>query len=348
MNELPASVVAFCYFPPFIFPVSSPETIILRQLLAATGGFVSGNTLADLLGVSRVSVWSHMEKLRSHGFDFEARPRLGYRIRTTPVGLCPLFLQALLPPEWQDIPLHFHQTIDSTNSEAERLLATNSAVPFAVLARAQTKGRGRLGRPWASADHGNLYLSVAFQPRLPPQRMQTFTLWMGATLCHFLNQRENIPVRVKWPNDLMLKGKKLGGMLTEARIDQDHIRDLVFGLGLNVNGQPDALPPEVRAIATSLASASGRPLCLNRFTAALLAQIFHTYRDFTHGRHDEPLRDLWRRYDALSGLPVATRQGDRRFSGTARGIDDQGHLLLEQADGSLYRVNAGDVTLEKD
>lgn len=325
----------------------SPETIILRQLLAATEGFVSGNSLAEQLGVSRVSVWSHMEKLRAAGFDFEARPRLGYRIQKTPTDLCPLFLQALLPPEWQHIPLHFHESVDSTNSEAERLLATDSPVPLVILARAQTKGRGRLGRPWVSRDQGNLYLSVAFQPRLSPQRMQTFTLWMGASICHFLTQREKLPVQVKWPNDLMLQGKKLGGMLTEARIDHDHIRDLVFGLGLNVNSQPEGFPPELRAIATSLATAHGRPLCLNRFTAALLNQIFHTYRDFTSGNHEEPLQDLWRRHDALFGSPVTTLQGAQRISGTARGIDDEGHLLLEQANGTLHRINAGDVTLEK-
>ncbi len=327
--------------------MSSTETTILRELLTADDGFVSGSFLAERLSVSRVSIWSHMEKLRAAGFDFEARPRLGYRLKKTPTSLSPLFLQALLPSKWEQVPVHFHESIDSTNSEAERLLAGNSPTPFAVIARAQTRGRGRLGRQWFSADSGNLYLSLVFQPRLPPRRMQTFTLWMGVTICDFLNQNQNIPVQVKWPNDLLLDHKKLGGMLTEARVDSDRIRDLVFGLGLNVNGQPGNLPPDLKDTATSIAAGTGHPIGLNRFTATLLTRILDGYQDFTQDTHQETFRRLWTQYDALLGHPVTTLQGGTPIAGTARGIDDEGYLLLEQPDHSFQRVSAGDVTLKK-
>lgn len=325
----------------------APETTILKELIATGDAFASGKILAERLGVSRVAVWSHIEKLRTAGFDVEARPRLGYRLRQVPDQLNRAFLQALLPTACQELTLHFHETIDSTNSEAERLLAGGEPTPFVVLSRAQTGGRGRLGRRWFSADHGNLYLTFVFQPRLPPQQMQTFTLWMGAAICDFLNQRENVPVQLKWPNDLLLDQKKIGGMLTEARVDHDQIRDLVFGLGLNVNGRRESLPAELREIATSIAAGAGRSLRLNEFAAALIHCVFEAYRVFTRRSHEEDFRRFWSRYDALFGEPVTACQGSLEVSGIARGIDEDGCLLLAQANGSHHRVSAGDVTLQR-
>lgn len=321
--------------------------MILNELLAAGDGFVSGTVLAERMGVSRVAVWTHMEKLRAEGFAFEARPRLGYRITRTPTEVSPLFLKTLLSPEWRELPIHFHDTIDSTNSEAERLLANGSETPLVVVARAQQRGRGRLGRQWHSADSGNLYLSFVFQPRLSPRRMQTFTLWMGTAICEFLNKGEQVPAQVKWPNDLLLDGKKIGGILTEARVDHDQIRDLVFGLGLNVNGNQESLPPELRSTATSIAASAGEKRCLNRFTGALLTCVMEAYREFTNGGHEEKFRSFWPRYDSLFGKIVSAHHGTARSTGIARGINDDGALLLEQADGSHTEIHAGDVTLEK-
>jgi BirA family transcriptional regulator, biotin operon repressor / biotin---[acetyl-CoA-carboxylase] ligase len=321
------------------------EIVILQELLAAEEGFVSGTHLAERLQVSRVAVWSHMEKLRALGFEFEARPRRGYRILQFPEGIEPLYLQALMPERWQSTPLFFREEIDSTNSEAERQLAAGTGTPFVVLARAQTEGRGRLGRRWFSGDSGNLYISFAFQPRLSPARMQAFTLWMGASICDFLNRNTEVPVLVKWPNDLMLHGKKLGGMLTEARIDSDQIRDLVFGLGINVNGSPDVLPPELRGIATSLSAATGSPLDLNPFTASLLTTILDAYQAFVSGDVRTELLGLWQAYDYLKGREVTARQGTQEICGTAHGINPEGCLTLETPDGLRTFVTAGDVTL---
>lgn len=325
----------------------SVEVTILRELLTGEAAFVSGSRLAERLAVSRVAVWSHMEKLRGAGFQFEAKPRQGYRIAKTPADLQPLFVQALLPSRWKAVPLLFHEHLDSTNSEAERQLAGGRSGPFVIMARSQSRGRGRLGRRWHSSDNGNLYLSFVFQPRLPPPRMQAFTLWMGATLCDSLNRELNAPVKVKWPNDLMLEDKKLGGMLTEARIDSDQIRDLVFGLGINANGRSDSLPPELAGIATSLAEALAREICPNRFTARLVDHVLTAYETFVTNPVGAELQQLWARYDFLAGKPVEAQQGRETIQGVARGIDADGSLLLEHSNGALARVSAGDVTLQR-
>lgn len=140
---------------------------------------------------------------------------------------------ALIEVQLKVVPKHFSlvllDEIDSTNDEAARQLAAGRLVPFVVMARRQTRGRGRFGRTWHSDSKANLYASFAFRPRVAPDRMQTFTLWMGLNICELLARFIGIPPGIKWPNDILFDGRKAGGMLTEARVDADQIRDLILG-----------------------------------------------------------------------------------------------------------------------
>jgi BirA family biotin operon repressor/biotin-[acetyl-CoA-carboxylase] ligase len=325
----------------------SPELVILRELLAHGTGFVSGEALASRLGVSRVSVWQHMEKLRAEGFAFEAVRARGYRLTRHPAALHQTLIEASLRGGAKDLPVTLLDEVDSTNDEAARQLAAGRAAPFVILARRQTHGRGRLGRVWHSEANGNLYASFAFRPHLPPGRMQTFTLWMGVSLCELIANFTHHAPALKWPNDLLFDGRKAGGMLTEARIDADEIRDLVFGLGLNVNSPAASWPDELARRAVSLAERTAAPLDLNRFAAALIGRVLLAYGQFVRGEHTDAFADLWQRYDVLRGQPVALLQAGRRIAGIAAGVDDEGSLLIRPPGGRLQRFHAGDVTLEK-
>jgi BirA family transcriptional regulator, biotin operon repressor / biotin---[acetyl-CoA-carboxylase] ligase len=327
--------------------MNSPEFIILCELLKGDPGFVSGSALARRLGMSRVGVWMHMEKLRAQGFEFEAVRSRGYRISRYPSGVNPLLVQACLKSRPRKIDLLWLTEVDSTNAEAERQLAAGRVTPFIVLAGRQSLGRGRFGRVWHSEDTGNLYASFVFRPHLEPGRMTTFTLWMGANLCDLVANFCRIRPGLKWPNDLYFEGRKLGGMLTEARIDADQIRDLVFGLGLNVNGRPGSLPPALAHRAIALAECTGAPVDINRLTAAIIGRVLASYELFVEGSHRDTFADLWNRYDLLRGKPVALVQGARRVAGIAAGIDDEGALLIRGEHGRPQRFSAGDVTLEK-
>ena len=329
------------------FPSMSPEVVILRELLEHESAFVSGSALAKKLGMSRVGVWTHMEKLREQGFAFEAVRSRGYRIVEKPTTLTPVLIQAYLKTRAARVSLVCLPEVDSTNSEAERQLAAGHAVPLVVLSRRQTAGRGRFGRAWHSVDRGNLYASFVFRPQLEPARMQTFTLWMGLNVCDLIANFTRLQPGLKWPNDLLFDGRKIGGMLTEARIDADQIRDLVFGLGLNVNGSPAALPRELAPHATSLAACLGQPLDLNRLTAALVGRVLLAYNHFVEGGYQDQFADLWNRYDLLRGRTISLLQGTRRFTGVATGIDDEGSLLIRTDAGRPLRFRAGEVTLEK-
>ncbi len=331
-------------------------TLLTALLGAGEGGFVSGEELARQLGVSRVSVWAQLQKLQAEGLACEAVRGKGYRLRAEPTSLHPAALAAYLslrhrgktPPAIQVIYL---PEIDSTNLEAERRLAAGNHAPFVIFAARQTAGRGRLGRAWHSAESGGLYLSFAFQPKLPPARMPKFTLWMALRLCDMLNQNWRLPVRVKWPNDLVHEGRKLAGLLTEARIDADLMRDLICGLGLNVNGEP-AKWSAARggAVAAKVAGTlqqvnGGQALPLNAVAADVVLAGARAFAEFVSGKFEKDFDALWEKYDALHGREISVALHDGTLKGRAMGVDATGALKITLPDGSRRTVQSGDVSL---
>lgn len=325
----------------------TPEQVILRELLDREPAWVSGATLAKMLGVTRVSVWQHMEKLRAAGFTFEAQRARGYRIKTRPPRLHATLIGMQLKVRPKGFSFLVLDEVDSTNDEAVRELTAGRSTPFVVLAQKQTRGRGRFGRAWHSEANGNLYASFAFRPRVPPERMGAFTVWMGLNLCELLEKFAHLTPGLKWPNDIVFQGRKTGGILTEARVDSDQIRDLVFGLGLNVNSPSSAWPADLSRQAVSLAEVAGAPLDLNRLTAALIGRVLLAYDRFVEGDHVKTFADLWHRYDVLRGKSIALLEGGRRHPGSVTGLDDDGALLLRDARGRTQRFRAGEVTIEK-
>lgn len=327
--------------------MSSIEHVILRELLAVEPNWVSGASLAEKIGVTRVAVWQHMEKLRAVGFEFEGRRARGYRLIGKPNAPHAALIETQLKVRPRGFSLLVLDEIDSTNDEAARQLAAGRVAPFAIIARRQTRGRGRLGRVWHSTGNGNLYISVAFRPQVAPARMGAFTLWMGLNLCELLANFAKVSPGLKWPNDILFSGRKAGGMLTEARVDADQIRDLVFGLGLNINSPAGDWPPEIARRAISLAEVTKGPLDFNRLTAALIGRVLLAYDSFIDGTYAKTFADLWHKYDVLRGKPVALIEAGRRHLGTVTGLDDHGALLLRDVHGRTQRFRAGEVTLEK-
>jgi BirA family biotin operon repressor/biotin-[acetyl-CoA-carboxylase] ligase len=327
--------------------VPTTDVTILRELLTHGDAPVSGVHLAKLLGVSRVAVWAQLQKFSRQGFVFEAVRTRGYRLVRTPDHLHPALIRAHLGRQ-RTPALTCLGTVDSTNSEAERRLAAGEPVPMVILAREQTRGRGRRGRPWHSAANGNLYSTFVFRPHLEVGRLQDFTLWMGVNVAELIESFCRLRPGLKWPNDVHLNGRKVGGMLTEARVDAEEVRDLVFGLGLNVNGRAADLPADLRRTATSLAEEAGAPIDLNKFAAALISRIMRAYAQFVDGSYRGTFAARWEAHDLLRGQPVTVVAGARTHRGTAAGIDAEGSLLVRGADGRTERFRAGEVTLGKD
>lgn len=328
--------------------MSSTEVTILRELLASDSGYVSGNALAKQLGLSRVAIWMQLQKLTKQGFAFEAQRSRGYKMVATPTQLHHALIQAHLTGRGRVPNLITLDKVDSTNTEAERHLAAGSRTPLVILAREQTQGRGRRGRPWHSPAAGNLYGTFVFRPKLEPARLQDFTLWMGLNICELVANFCKLEPGLKWPNDLLIGGRKAGGMLTEARIDSDEVHDLVFGLGLNLNARSADLPRELQSTAISLAEASGAPVEVNRFAAALITRVISAYGRFVENDYRPKFAELWPRFDVLRGQSVNVTQGSRTITGTAAGIDDEGSLIVQTAPGMTERFRAGEVTLSRE
>ena len=324
------------------------DSSILLAVLEADGDPVSGDRLAKELGVSRVAIWSRLERLRASGYVFAASTRKGYALRSVPRHLEPALLDAHLRLLKVSPKVEFLAEVDSTNSEAERRLAVGQEAPFAVLARTQKAGRGRLGRKWHSAPSGNLYLSLAFRPFIPPERLKPFTLWMGLALCAHVEKSLGLKLGLKWPNDLQSPdGRKVAGMLTEARLDADSVRELVFGVGLNLTGASKDFPADLRATAGSLEAALGSPLDLNREAAGVIAALFRAWEQFEEGTWSRSFRKLWSHHDVLAGKSVRVGLRGDPVAGVVDGIDDEGSLILRTGGGRRAIVSSGEVTLRK-
>jgi len=324
----------------------SVNSLIISQLIKEPKRHLSGSALAETFNTSRVTIWNHLSSLKKDGFIFEAIKNKGYRLLKFPLTLHPTLLSAhLLNLDVKEL-LFFFNELDSTQNEAERRLSHHQLTPFTVIAKKQSQGRGRRGRTWAASSHNNLYISFAFQPNLSPYTLQTFSLWIGLNVCHLLNSFFNISTKIKWPNDLILQDKKVAGFLAEARIDADHTRDLILGIGLNINGSITTLPKDLQSKATTLETFTGNPLDMNFLTAHLIQTTLKAYRDFMQGKTTD-FKSLWTQYDHLKDQPVTIYQNEEKIDGIANGIDQNGNLILQLPNGSFKRFNTAEVTLSQ-
>ncbi len=327
----------------------NPDALsLLRTLLASRGEFVSGSLLASQLRMSRPAIHAKLGKLREQGFTLEAVRNKGYCLIKEPEVLHPDLLNYYAETVGNDFEFLYFPVIDSTNSEADRQLAGGRKAPFVVVSSCQTQGRGRMGRVWYSASAENLYLTIAFQPNSPPQQLQHFTLWAGIHICRSLQGLvPNASLKIKWPNDLHCGDRKFAGMLTEAKLDADSIRSILFGIGLNVNSNPSKYPGEIRTSATSLYAIRGQEFSLNQVAARVASATNAAYQTCFLQKTSEDITTAWTPLNALSGKTVTAVLNGNEFTGVACGIDPSGALLLTSEEGAVQRVRAGDVTLKK-
>jgi BirA family transcriptional regulator, biotin operon repressor / biotin---[acetyl-CoA-carboxylase] ligase len=315
----------------------------LLNLLREAESFVSGEILAARVGLSRAGVWKRLNRLKALGYVIEGEPRRGYRLVSAPDKLFPEEILYGLGTKTLRGPIYHFETTASTSDTAKTLGSRGVAEGALVVAETQTAGRGRLGRHWVSPPGTGIYASLLLRPPLPPQELPQITLSTAVAMVRALTRAVGITPGIKWPNDLILKGKKLGGILTEMETESDQIRYLVVGLGLNVN-TPD-FPPELADTATSLFLEEGRPFSRVLLLRVWLEEFEALYARFLAHGFPEILEE-WKRHSVTLGKCVAVRQGQRHIEGLALEVADDGALLLETALGEVVRVTSGEITLE--
>lgn len=318
------------------------EPRLLDFLRAAGGQAVSGARMATALGVSRAAVWKQVERLRTEGFAIEARARLGYRLIAASEAPRPEAVQPHLDTQSLGRALRYLCATVSTNSDLAALAAAGAPEGMVVVAETQSGGRGRLARRWLSAPGRNLTFSMLLRPALEPQRVTTLPLLAGVALARAIEELEpGLGLQIKWPNDLLLGGLKLAGILCEMQAEADCVHHVIVGIGLNVNLRRSQLPGEVRRTATSLRLATGRDWP----RAPLLARVLNGFeRDYDCWRREglAPFLGELAARDPLAGRRVVIEQGGRRLRGVAEGIQADGALRVRLSDGTLQAVVSGD------
>jgi BirA family transcriptional regulator, biotin operon repressor / biotin---[acetyl-CoA-carboxylase] ligase len=318
---------------------ASLEDPVLRALRESAEP-VSGEALAGRLGLSRAAVWKRIKRLQALGYAIEGSPRKGYRLLAVPDKLLPEEIAAGLRAQRLKGPIHHFETLPSTNDLAKELGAGQAPEGTLVVAEGQSRGRGRLGREWNSPPGAGLYVSVLLRPPLPPTEMPQITLTAAVAAVRALKRAAGVTAGIKWPNDLILAGKKLGGILTEMETESDQIRHLVVGLGLNINNE--RFPAELRDLATSLTLATGRSFSRLKILQAWLEELEDLYQLFL-GREFARILEEWQEYTVTLGQAVRVRQGPVEICGRALEVAQDGALLVETRDGEIVRVTSGEI-----
>jgi BirA family biotin operon repressor/biotin-[acetyl-CoA-carboxylase] ligase len=238
--------------------------------------------------------------------------------------------------------LHYFLELDSTNTYARRLAECGASEGEIVIAEQQTNGRGRLGRYWISPPFVNLYLSVVLRPTLPPHQAPQITLMAAVALADTIAAVASQSPAIKWPNDIVMGGKKLAGILTESSSDSRAIDFVILGIGVNLNFPRADMPAEIRDRATSLMEFTAQPVHRETFAARLIQDLDRCYGILQESGFAE-IASRWDARFMLRGKRVRVEMMEEEVLGTARGIDKDGALIVEDDRGELQRVIAGDV-----
>jgi BirA family biotin operon repressor/biotin-[acetyl-CoA-carboxylase] ligase len=330
--------------------VSAGPVRVLDALRRAGDRPCSGEALSHEYGISRAQVWKDVETLRARGYRIEAEPGGGYRLRGAPDRLYPEEIQHGLATQWLAHTIHYFDETDSTNRVAERLAREGAAHGTAVVAEGQTAGRGRLGRRFHSPAYLNLYTSIVLRPALDLPDAPAWTLASAVAVADAVAETigEEQAVEIKWPNDVLIDGRKTCGILLELAAEATRVAFLVLGIGVNLNVDPETFPEEFRDSATSLAARCGRKVDRAAFARALYAHLERVLDACAASG----FRGILPRFESrfrMRGRRVRVRElGGGEQEGVVHGIDDDGALRLRLADGAQVRFLAGDVSLAKE
>ena len=315
---------------------------VLRALGEARGASVSGEALAQSLGVSRAAVWKAIKSLQGEGYRISAGTNRGYRLEECPDLLTAEGISAMLPLELAQLDLRVFDEIDSTNLEAKRLAMTGLS-RCAVVADRQTAGRGRLGRSFYSPPGCGIYTSLLLRPR--PDQLADVTLLTtaaGVAVCRALERAAGVQAEIKWVNDLYLNGKKICGILTEGVTDFESgmIESVVIGYGINFRDDAH-LPEELRSIVGSVFGAEPPTVTRSALDAAMLAELLPLAEDLS----SRSFLPEYRRRSMLLGREIVFSRAGGRFAAVAEEIDDDGGLVVRLPDGSRETLRSGEVSV---
>ncbi|RIW33126.1 biotin--[acetyl-CoA-carboxylase] ligase [Bacillus salacetis] len=317
---------------------------LMDAFTKAEGEFLSGQALADIAGCSRTAVWKHIEELRKEGFEFEAVKKRGYRIVKTPDRGSEEQIKPGLKTRFIGKAIHYIESVPSTQKIAHTLAQEGAEEGTAVIADEQTEGRGRLLRSWHSPRGTGIWMSIILKPQLPPQRAPQFTLIAAVAVVQAIEEVCGLSPEIKWPNDILLNGRKVTGILTELQAEADKINSIIIGIGMNVNQKAEDFPKELQSIATSLALEKEEKISRVQLIQKVMEKL-EMYYDLYMEKGFTPIKLLWESYAVSIGRHITARTITGSIHGKALGINEDGVLRIEDGAGTIHEVYSADIEL---
>ncbi len=316
---------------------------LLSYLKEEEGTWISGESLSRRIGVTRSAVWKSISNLREEGYGIESSPNKGYRFFRVSEMLLPDEIGEGLDTEVfgkREI-FHFRET-GSTNARAREFAIRGAPEGTLVVSERQSQGRGRKGRIWFSPPQTGIYASLILRPSMPPNDAPKITLMTAVSAAEALLHLTELDVRIKWPNDILIKGKKIAGILTEISTEMDAIDYVVIGLGMNVNN-PD-FPNNISERATSVLIETGVRFPRVRIVREYLRRQ-ETYYRVLKTSGFAPILRRWKELADIIGQRIKVEMIDKTTIGYVEDIDPEGVLILKDMKGASHRIFSGDVTL---
>jgi BirA family transcriptional regulator, biotin operon repressor / biotin---[acetyl-CoA-carboxylase] ligase len=317
---------------------------LLDAFTNAGEAFLSGQHLAELIGCSRTAVWKHIEELRKDGFELEAVRNKGYRILKTPEKITADEIRLGLTTHFIGRNIHYEETVESTQRIAHRFASEDVPEGTVIVAEEQLSGRGRMDRKWHSPKYTGIWMSLVIRPNIPLSNAPQLTLLTAVAIVQAIEETTDLLPEIKWPNDILINGKKVTGILTELQAEADRIHSIIIGIGLNVNQAIEDFPLELQETASSLFIESGKKVSrseLIRSFFKIFEKLYTVYLD----QGFLPIKILWEGYASSIGKYIRARTITTTIEGKALGITDDGVLKVEDQTGLIHHIYSADIEI---
>ncbi len=318
------------------------DEMVLAALREEEGKLVSGADLAKKLGVSRAAVWKHISQLREVGYGIDTVPFEGYRFVSRPDLMLSAEIKSGLKTERFGKEVYAFRETSSTSDVASALASGGTQEGTVIVADRQTEGRGRMGRSWESAPGVGILMSLVLRPRIPPMDVPRITITSAVAVSELLKEEVGLDAPIEWPNDIVVSGKKVCGILTEMVAEQDRVESVILGIGLNVNHTEKHFSPELRETATSLYIEGGAKRDRTALLQRLLERLEQLYDMLQEGRFEEIVA-RWSANSYTLGRRVRCAADGRPVEGIAESLASDGALVVRTDDGTVRQITCGDV-----
>lgn len=316
---------------------------LLTLLTENQDDYISGQKISEQIGCSRTAIWKHISELKKEGYEIIGVQKRGYQLLSRPDNVRPHDIKHDLKTKYIGHSIYYEEVMSSTQEIAHKLAQEGSEEGTIVITDHQTKGRGRLGRSWESETRSGIWMSIILRPNIPPNQAPQLTLLTAVAIVQVIENMTSIECEIKWPNDILVNGKKLVGILTELQAEADAIQSIIIGIGINVNTKQ--FPEELQDKATSLYKENNeQKISRATLVQSILQQMEFLYEEYLDTGF-EAIKLRWESYAISLGKFITARTLNGEIKGLAKGITNEGVLLIEDKDGHIHQVYSADIEI---